>query len=146
MSTPVLGDYNCEDVVLTLKGIKTDVDIVPSDYGPEMRVSFGARARAETTEGQGGAAVINHLHTRVTDMAVHVMMTDPAHALLDAADKARERYNFTVVDNSGTGKVSGVCWLRESAAWERGRVSGEVVYNFQAWVQDMQHGQTAIIA
>lgn len=146
-AAPLLGDYNCEEVVVTFKGIKTGVDINPTQFGAEERVSVGERARAEVTEGQGGGAVISHQHSRIADYTLTLLSTDPANAQFDQAAIDRERFEVTITDNSGTNsKVKMIAWLRSWAPWSKGRVAGEIQWTFQGWVQDMQHGQTTVIA
>lgn len=145
-ATPLLGDYNCEEVVVTFKGIKTGVVITPTQFGAEQRVTIGERVLAEDIEGQGGGAVVSHQHSRLADKTITLLPTDEANSQFDQAAKDRERFEVTVVDNSGTAKYKGIAWLRAVAGWDKGRVAAEVTWTFRTWVQDMQHGQTAIIA
>lgn len=149
MAQPLLGDYDCEQVVVTFKGTKNpDLVITPTQFGAEERVTVSARARAEVTEGQGGGAVVSHLHSRIADYTLTLLPTDEANKLFDEAAITRERFEVSIVDNSSKGgesKVKMIAWLREWAPFTKGRVAGELTWNFQAWVQDMQHGQTTVI-
>ena len=146
-STPLLGDYNCEEVTVTFKGMKTGVVIQPTQFGSEERVSTTARVRSEDIEGQGGAVVISRQHSRMVDKSMTLMPTDPANAQFDQAAIDQERFEVTVVDNSGVNsKLKAIVWLREVAPWTKGRVATEIQWNFRAFVQDMQHGQTTVIA
>jgi hypothetical protein len=149
MAQPLLGDYDCEQVVVTFKGIKNkDLIITPTQFGAEERVSVGERARAEVTEGQGGGAVVSHLHSRIADYTLTLLPTDEANKQFDEAAVTRERFEVTIVDNSSAGgesKVKMIAWLRAWAPYAKGRVAGEITWNFQSWVQDMQHGQATVI-
>lgn len=147
MATPLLGDYNCEEVVVTFKGLIHGLDFQPSQFGTEERVGTSEQVRAEDVEGQGGGTVISHQHSRTTDFTMTLMPTDPSHKILDDGALLRERWEVTVVDNSGTDcKMKATVWLRAKPGFVKGRVATEMQWSFRGWVHDMQHGQTNIIA
>lgn len=142
---PLLGSYFCEDVVITLSGIKTGATITPSQFGEEARISIGGREVATSTEGQGGGVVVSHMPTSSTEMTLDVLPTEPHNKDLDAGVEAREFYKFTVADHSGTGKASGICWVTRRPPWERAKTARNVQWTFGVKMTTQQTGQTTII-
>lgn len=144
----VLGDYDPEQVTLSLSGIKSGEEIVPSQYGPDSRITFGERTRSESIEGMGGSVVRSRQHMTLTTMTITLMPSDPANKVLSSLVDTGEVFNFNVKDNSATAsQVSGKCWLSASAAYNKNRTAEPMTWNFEAQVVAgaMQHGQTVLI-
>lgn len=145
----VLGDYDPEQVVLTLSATKAGEEIVPSQYGPDTRISIGPRPRSESAQGMGGTVVRSHLHDTLTTLSFTLMPSDPVNQRLSALVDTGELFEFTVKDNNGVAsQVAGRCWFNESAAWNRNRTVEPITWNFEAQVKRgaMQHGSTVLLA
>lgn len=148
MDPQVLGDYDVEQVTISFTGLKFGAEIVPTQFGPESRITIASRPRSEVVEGQGGTVVRSRLHNTVAALEMTLMSTDPAVAALMKGAEQGEVYSFVVTDNSGVSqKVTGKAWLTEIAAWNRGRVAEPVPVMMTAQVarNAMQHGTTALI-
>lgn len=145
----VLGDYDPEQVTITLTAIKEGVEIVPSQFGPDSRIVLTGVVRSESIEGQGGTVIRSRVHGTLRSMTMTIMSTDPAMLQLsDLFDKG-EIFKFLIVDNSATdSKISGKCWVQTTPDWSRGRVAEPVAIAFEAQVprEAARYGQTSIIA
>lgn len=144
----VLGDYDPELVIFTLSGLKSGLELAPSQYAPDSRITVGELPRSETIQGQGGTLVRSRLHDTMTTLEFSLMPSDPEVARLSNLADADEVFTFSVVDNSGVAsKVSGKCWFVNKPAWGRNRVAEPVVFSMTAQVKPnaMQHGSTALI-
>lgn len=146
MTDALLGDYDCQEVTLTLDGKKTGVQIVPSQWGPEARIQISGRDTATETEGQGGGVVISRYHSTLAEMTIEVLSTEPMNPKLDAAIEAKEVFDFAVADNSGTGKCKGKCWIKRRPPWDRAKTAAPVQWVFGCKMESQETGQTNIIA
>lgn len=148
MDPQVLGDYDPEQVTISFTGLKFGGEIVPTQFGPESRITITARPRSEVMEGQGGTAIRSRLHNTIATLEMTLMPSDAAIAALMKGAEQGEIYYFVVVDNSGTAqKVTGKAFSAEIAAWNRGRVVEATTLTMTAQVprNAMQHGATALV-
>jgi hypothetical protein len=148
MDAQVLGSYDPEQVTMAFTGIKSGVEIVPTQFGPETRITISERQRSEVVEGQGGTVIVSRLHTTLAVMELSLMPTDPAVKEFAKGADTGEIYTFQVTDNSGVDqKVTGKAVAVNMPAWNKNRVAEPVSISMNVQIQRdaMQHGQTAIV-
>jgi hypothetical protein len=146
MGTTPLGDFDSEQVTLTLTGIKFGAEIVPAHFGPDERMNIAPRTWASTLEGQGGAVIRNRFHPAASTFQITIMGMDDANKQLSDGAKQGEIYDFDAVDNNGEGSFStGKCWVQEEPPWQKAKEATPSVWTMGCKIDDQNQGTLKMV-